>query len=279
VVKLWVEIHPTSLPPEDAPIIYDIRPKPLEEVEIRLVIFDTVDIKMMDAEGTSDVYCRAYFDTRQEVHETDTHFRCQDGKASFNYRLLYHIKHPRKLNTLTIQAYDRDFFKSNDIIGEGSVNLQYCIEDACLSGRPLGLTKKYYEDYLKKDKGFQMEFKDDNSFWITLKGTNEKTGQLEVTGKIRCQIDVLTMAQSEQNKVGEARQEPNHSPFLPPPVGRLSFSLNPFKMFAQLVGPAMRRKIYCYCCLALCLMMCVFLFPLVIGSVIGGLFNKALGLN
>ena len=83
-------------------ILYDITPKPLEEFEIRLVIFDTVDIKMMDAEGTSDVYCRAFFDTKEEVHETDTHYRCQDGKASFNYRLIYHIKHPRKLNTFTI---------------------------------------------------------------------------------------------------------------------------------------------------------------------------------
>ena len=35
---------------------------------------------------------------------------------------------------------------------------------------------------------------------------------------------------AEKNKVGDARQEPNHSPFLPPPVGRLSLSLNPFKM-------------------------------------------------
>jgi len=76
VVKLWVEIHPTSLPPEEMAILYDITPKPLEEFEIRLVIFDTVDIKMMDAEGTSDVYCRAFFDTKEEVHETDTHYRC-----------------------------------------------------------------------------------------------------------------------------------------------------------------------------------------------------------
>lgn len=38
---------------------------------------------------------------------------------------------------------------------------------------------------------------------------------------------------AEQNKVGEARQEPNANPFLPPPIGRLSFSLNPLKMFVS----------------------------------------------
>jgi hypothetical protein len=76
VVKCWVEIHPTALAPEEQAPVYDIAPKPLEEFEVRLVIFDTVDIKMMDAEGTSDVYFRAFFDSKEEVHETDTHFRC-----------------------------------------------------------------------------------------------------------------------------------------------------------------------------------------------------------
>ena len=90
VVKCWVEIHPTSIPINEIPV-YDISPKPAEEFEVRLVIWDTQDILMMDMEGTSDVYCRAFFDSREEVHETDTHYRCQNGKASFNYRLLYKI--------------------------------------------------------------------------------------------------------------------------------------------------------------------------------------------
>ena len=35
------------------------------------------------------------------------------------------------------------------------------------------------------------------------------------------------------NKVGEARQEPNINPYLPPPVGRISLTLNPWKMFVR----------------------------------------------
>jgi hypothetical protein len=77
------------VPAEEQPVLYDIRPKPHEEFEVRVVIFDTLDVIAMDAEGTSDVYARAFFDSKEEVHETDTHFRCQDGKASFNYRLIY----------------------------------------------------------------------------------------------------------------------------------------------------------------------------------------------
>lgn len=275
VIKCWVEIHPTSLPPDQLPPIFDINPKPLEEFEIRVVIFDTIDIKMMDAEGTSDAFARAYFDTKEEVHETDTHFRCQDGKASFNYRLLYHIKHPRVNNTLTVQLYDRDFFKSNDIIGEANIDLKYAIEDSALSKRQLSVNKKYYNEVLK-EKGFKMNFKDDSSFWVTMKGKDDN-GNVCDNGKVRIQVDIFPIALAEANKVGEARQEPNHSPFLPPPVGRLSFSLNPFKMFQQLVGPALRRKIYCYCCIALCCALVVMLFPLIIGNLISALFASILG--
>ena len=72
---MWIEIHPTSIPKNEIKI-WDISPKPPEEFEVRLIIWDTVDIVCMDVEGTSDVYCRAYFDSREEVHETDTHYRC-----------------------------------------------------------------------------------------------------------------------------------------------------------------------------------------------------------
>lgn len=73
---MWVEIHSTNIPADQKPPLFDIKPKPHEEFEFRLVIFDTVDLKCMDVEGTSDAYARAFFDTNEEVHETDTHFRC-----------------------------------------------------------------------------------------------------------------------------------------------------------------------------------------------------------
>jgi len=230
---MWVEINPTALPPENAPKIYDIGLKPDEVFEVRLVIFDTVDLAMFDDEGTSDAFCRAFFDSKIEDHETDTHFRCQDGKASWNYRLNFRISisDTRKNNyNLTIQCYDRDFFKSNDIIGETVLNLEQAISDCRLTGRPLGINKKYYNDYMK-DLPVKFTYKDDNSFYIDLIGMHPEEKKKAVNCKLRCQIDILPLAAAEANAVGQARQEPNHSPFLPPPVGRISFSLNPLKMF------------------------------------------------
>ena len=91
------------------------------------------------------------------------------------------------------------------------------------------------------------------------------------------QIEIVPLDYAEKNAVGAAREEPNCNPFLPPPVGRLSLSLNPCVMFRQLVGPAMRRKIYCYCCLFCCcailIMLCIFVVPTVIGSIIASWFT------
>jgi hypothetical protein len=71
---------------------------------------------MEDAEGTSDVYIKAFIaDTDKQ--ETDTHYRNTDGKPSFNYRLLFGVTTPTiKPFVITMQAWDRDLLKSNDLI-------------------------------------------------------------------------------------------------------------------------------------------------------------------
>jgi hypothetical protein len=61
--------------------------------------------------------------------------------------------------------------------------------------------------------------------------------------KMRMQIDILPVKLAEMGPVGQAREDPNHSPFLPPPIGRISLSLNPFKLYKACIGPAMRKKV------------------------------------
>lgn len=127
----------------------------------------------MDDEGTSDVYIRGFFDSRDETKETDTHFRCQDGRASFNYRFVFSVKHPRKDYTLNIQAYDRDFLSSNDLIGEGKINLKQIIEDCILLKKPLSLNKKYHQQCLQKSIP-KVDWRDDNTFYIPVTARNDK---------------------------------------------------------------------------------------------------------
>ena len=38
---------------------------------------------MEDIEGTSDVYFKGFFDSAEDLQETDTHYRNQDGRPDF----------------------------------------------------------------------------------------------------------------------------------------------------------------------------------------------------
>ena len=51
------------------------------------------------------------------------------------------------------------------------------MEDASLSKRPLGLTRKYYNECLKES--IALEYKDDSTFWVPIRSLNEETGKLE----------------------------------------------------------------------------------------------------
>ena len=56
-----------------------------------------------------------------------------NGNASFNYRILFDIKAPRKDTVLVLQAYDRDLFTSNDYICEWTIDLKEAFDFVCLS--------------------------------------------------------------------------------------------------------------------------------------------------
>ena len=232
------------------------------------MVWDTKDVKCEDWEGTSDIFIRAFFDAKK-AKETDTHFRCQNGKGSFNYRMLFELENPGDNFTLSVQVWDRDIFKSNDFIGDASISLKLPIIDCTETDQQINVNKKYYDGFLKNHMGdATLDFADETSFWLEMK---DKNG--EYNGKVKVQVDIFPVEKAQANAVGGGRSEPNHSPFLPPPVGRLQWSLNPFKMLNQCVGPAVRRKIYCCCCLVLCLALTVFVAPMIISNLISDAIN------
>ena len=79
--------------------------------------------------------------------------------------MLFKFNHPAKsneLNKLKVQAYDRDFFKSNDLIGEQSLDLGPVVRDSEIAVRPMCVTKDYYDEYLKPEAGWpDITFHDD----------------------------------------------------------------------------------------------------------------------
>lgn len=185
--------------------------------------------------------------------------------------------YPSKNWTFQVQAYDRDFFKSNDIIGSAAIELRKAFDDAELTQRPLRIDKKYYENYMRKEGDEPLEFdKDGESFWLPMRQveTDKKKGTKTTkdNGHVKVRIDITTKEFAEKNKVGSARDDPNTEPYLPPPVGRIHFTLNPFEMYKQMIGPAMRGKIAYWCCIfwgsILCVMILYYLVPIVVGGLI-----------
>lgn len=97
---MWVELFPTSKGNADNPE-WDITPRPIKPYEVRLIVWDTKELDCSSDGGMVDAYFRCFFDTKN-AQETDTHFRCSTGKASFNYRLLYKVMAPTKNYKLSI---------------------------------------------------------------------------------------------------------------------------------------------------------------------------------
>ena len=50
---------------------------------------------------------------------------------------------------------------------------------------------------------------------------------------VRIDLRIMPIAVAKSKEVGDGRENPNMEPYLPPPVGRIEFSLNPFKMLVS----------------------------------------------
>ena len=66
MIKCWLEINSTLDPPESIKT-WDITPRPPETFEVRICVFNCKGVEMMDWEGTSDAYCRGFFDSKEDL--------------------------------------------------------------------------------------------------------------------------------------------------------------------------------------------------------------------
>ncbi len=227
VITCWLEIEPSNKQSKQQKV-WDIAPEPVKDYEIRCSIMDTKNVPCEDFEGVSDVFVRCYVDD-DDKKDTDTHFRCSSGAASFNWRLKFDVKSPRENPLmLVMQAWDFDLFKSNDYICEWTLDLDEVFKNVRLTQQQVILGKSYYDAFLKKKMppGTSLKFRDDDSFILT---TYKDGKPIE----LRIDLRVMPKEVAKKREVGTGRENPNMEPYLPPPVGRIEFSLNPFKMLVS----------------------------------------------
>ena len=69
-----------------------------EEYEIRLIIYETRDVPLVDGDKV-DIYLKATYmtdewDESNVCKQTDVHNNSKDGRGEFNYRMLFRAKMP-----------------------------------------------------------------------------------------------------------------------------------------------------------------------------------------
>ena len=271
---MWVEIFDKKDSLNMTP--WQICPEPITKIELRLIIWETEGMRMADVEDTSDIYVTAYVDQKKK-QSTDTHFRCMTGNASFNWRVVFQLDVPSVNNKLTLHAYDKDIFSKDDFLGGAEIDLTELIKIPKDLDVPIAFSKDYVDSLpdghaIYEEQG-GIEFctdaddKELNKFWIQCYYQNGKSG------RILCSLELLPLWKADLNKVGKGRKEPNASPYLPPPVGRFQWSLNPLTMLNQCVGPRFRKKLYCGVCMLCLIIYLMFLIPYLIYHLGGQIFN------
>ena len=270
-VLMWIEMFDQG---EDIKLEpWNIEPEPKSNLEMRLIVFETEGMENLDIEDTSDIYVMAYVDGDKKF-QTDIHYRCSTGQGSFNWRMLIPIEFPRNKFDLTLQTYDCDILSRDDFICGARLNLSQILNDVNVLDIPLKLSSEYYSNLPQEKKvlsNIEFASKDEDEegvkFWVQMVKDGKKGG------RVLCSIEIVPQWYADLHPVGKGRDEPNMNPYLPPPVGRISFTLNPFKMFNQLTGPKFRKKCYWICFSISCTVYLIFMVPYVVYFISGEVFN------
>jgi C2 domain/Ferlin C-terminus len=255
-IRMWLEIHPSK----ERPPPIDITPKPPLVFEARLIIWKSERVPTSAIEGLSDLYVRAWVN-KETPKETDTHYRCQGGTGSWNWRIKFNVNIDGKSPyELMLQLWDRDFFSSNAFIGDASVNFTDIAKEAWENNTRV--QKKGNSDFQDR-----LARKDTQKFWVDFK-CSDKNGKENKAGRVQISFELVPEARAKACPVGEGRNEPNIDPPLPKPDGRMEWTLNPIKMMSQMCGTEIRTRLCMYISMALCLVVLILMFPMIVSNAI-----------
>ena len=127
IMEMWVEVLTIEEQRANPPFKLTQATRK-EDYEIRLIIWETREIPLGDGDA-SDVYIRAIFQTdglqTPSIEKTtDTHFKCRDGTALFNYRMKFPLSMPAEFPRIKLQVYDYDLMGGDNSLGETTLNIK-----------------------------------------------------------------------------------------------------------------------------------------------------------
>ena len=270
-VMMWLEMFDQDDGIKMEP--WNIEPEPNNMLEMRLIVYETESMENLDIEDTSDIYVVAFLDGNKKF-QTDVHYRCSTGQGSFNWRMKIPVEFPRAKFDLTLQAFDNDILSRDDFICGARLNIGQILNDVNILDLPLKFSSEYYRNLPEEKKVISnIEFagKDEDEegvkFWVQMEKDGKKGG------RVLCSLEVVPQWYAELHPVGKGRDEPNMNPYLPPPVGRIKFTLNPITCLNQFTGPKFRKKCYKIVGIICCAVYLAFLIPYIIYFISGEIFN------
>lgn len=118
-LHLWLEIRHEADARRDPAV--ELEGPEKKKFEVRVVCWKSLDVPY----EMGDYYCEFWVgDSRRQ--KTDIHWRCRNGKASWNWRIKIPVELPLESpekGRLTIQLWDQDIIKWNDVIGDAQIDL------------------------------------------------------------------------------------------------------------------------------------------------------------
>eukprot|EP01017_Pseudomicrothorax_dubius_P008779 TRINITY_DN12906_c0_g1_i2.p1 TRINITY_DN12906_c0_g1~~TRINITY_DN12906_c0_g1_i2.p1 ORF type:complete len:474 (-),score=109.87 TRINITY_DN12906_c0_g1_i2:120-1541(-) len=194
VIELLMPEYEKSVP------VMKIEQPRAQEFEIRLIIWETLNLAPKPDGSALDIKVTVYYDPEgwsgeDQSRDTDTHMGSTDGYGIFNWRMKFLLKVPCNFPRLRFVVQDSKLLSSNESIGEVVISLRKMINRLLKEGRievPSRLAVLTHPNYPGKTRG-----------------------------EIRFSMTILPKYEADAKPVGEGQDEPNEDPILErPTMGR-----------------------------------------------------------
>uniref|UniRef100_A0A9J7YHL1 Otoferlin b n=1 Tax=Cyprinus carpio carpio TaxID=630221 RepID=A0A9J7YHL1_CYPCA len=255
-IELWVDMFPKDMPAPGPAI--DISPRKPKKFELRVIVWNTDEVVLEDddiftGEKSSDIFVRGWLKGQQEdKQDTDVHYHSLTGEGNFNWRFIYpfdylqaeekiviskkesmfswdetEYKIPARLN---LQVWDADHFSADDFLGaieldlnrfpRGAKTAKQCSIDMVINEQDMPMVNIFKQ---KRIKGW----------WPFV--ARDENDELEITGKVEAELQLLTGEEAEKSPVGEGRNEPDPLEKPNRPDTTFLWFLSPLKAIRHLI--------------------------------------------